>query len=56
MDINKPDLSKAEGLFDRIIQFSINNAIWVMMFVIAWIGVGIYSYQKLSIDAGPDIT
>lgn len=55
MDINKPDLPKAEGLFDRIIQFSINNAIWVMMFVIAWIGVGIYSYQKLS-DAVPDIT
>ncbi|EXI54885.1 cobalt-zinc-cadmium resistance protein CzcA [Acinetobacter baumannii 44327_8] len=43
-------------MFDRIIQFSINNAIWVMMFVIAWIGVGIYSYQKLSIDAVPDIT
>ncbi|MDE3322097.1 efflux RND transporter permease subunit [Acinetobacter nosocomialis] len=56
MDINKPDLPAAEGLFDRIIQFSINNAIWVMMFVIAWIGVGIYSYQKLSIDAVPDIT
>ncbi|MEO4093300.1 CusA/CzcA family heavy metal efflux RND transporter [Acinetobacter pittii] len=56
MDINKPDLPKAEGLFDRIIQFSINNAIWVMMFIIAWIGVGIYSYQKLSIDAVPDIT
>ncbi|AZP27883.1 MULTISPECIES: efflux RND transporter permease subunit [Acinetobacter] len=56
MDINKPDLPEAEGLFDRIIQFSINNAIWVMMFVIAWIGVGIYSYQKLSIDAVPDIT
>ncbi|EXE77784.1 cobalt-zinc-cadmium resistance protein CzcA [Acinetobacter sp. 1130196] len=43
-------------MFDRIIQFSIKNAIWVMMFVIAWIGVGIYSYQKLSIDAVPDIT
>lgn len=56
MDINKPDLPKAEGLFDRIIQFSINNAIWVMMFVVAWIGVGVYSYQKLSIDAVPDIT
>jgi len=27
MDINKPDLPEAEGLFDRIIQFSINNAI-----------------------------
>lgn len=56
MDTNKPDLPEAEGLFDRIIQFSINNAIWVMMFVVAWIGVGVYSYQKLSIDAVPDIT
>ena len=49
MDINKPDLPEAEGLFDRIIQFSINNAIWVMMFVIAWIGVGIYSYQNFQL-------
>lgn len=51
------DLSlKPTGIFDRIIQFSIQNAIWIMLFVIAWIGVGIYSYQKLPIDAVPDIT
>jgi len=50
------DLPPATGLFDRIIQFSIRNAIWVMLFVIAWIAVGIYSYQKLPIDAVPDIT
>ncbi len=49
-------LPPAEGLFDRIIQFSIKNAIWVMLFVVAWIGVGIWSYQKLPIDAVPDIT
>ena len=49
-------LPKPEGFFDRIIQFSIRNAIWVMLFVLAWIGVGIYSYQKLPIDAVPDIT
>lgn len=49
-------LPKPEGLFDRIIQFSIQNAIWVMLFVVAWIGVGIWSYQKLPIDAVPDIT
>ncbi|WP_336942500.1 CusA/CzcA family heavy metal efflux RND transporter [Acinetobacter modestus] len=53
---DKLQLPPAEGLFDRIIQFSICNAIWVMLFVVAWIGVGIYSYQKLSIDAVPDIT
>nr|EES8978679.1 cation transporter [Escherichia coli] len=42
---------KPEGLFDRLIQFSIHNAIWVMLFVAAWIAIGIYSYQKLPIDA-----
>lgn len=56
MDINKPELPKPEGLFDRVIQFAIQNAIWVMLFVLAWIGVGIWSYQKLPIDAVPDIT
>ena len=50
------DLPKPEGLFERIIQFSIQNAIWVMLFVCTWIVVGIYSYQKLPIDAVPDIT
>ncbi|WP_174492498.1 efflux RND transporter permease subunit [Acinetobacter sp. Marseille-Q1623] len=53
---NEHHLPKPEGWFDRIIQFSIQNAIWVMLFVVAWMGVGIYSYQKLPIDAVPDIT
>ncbi|KAA8735254.1 CusA/CzcA family heavy metal efflux RND transporter [Acinetobacter qingfengensis] len=57
MDTKNPiHLPPAEGLFDRLIQFSIQNAIWVMLFVAAWIGVGVYSYQHLSIDAVPDIT
>ena len=60
MNTNSPQnehyLPKPEGWFDRIIQFSIQNAIWVMLFMVAWIGVGIYSYQKLPIDAVPDIT
>ncbi|MEG1489273.1 efflux RND transporter permease subunit [Acinetobacter sp.] len=57
MPINsQDDLFPSKGLFDRIIQFSIRNAIWVMLFVIAWIAIGIYSYQKLTIDAVPDIT
>lgn len=55
MDINS-DLPKPEGLFERIIQFSIQNAIWVLLFVCTWIAVGVYSYQKLPIDAVPDIT
>lgn len=50
------DMPKAEGLFERIIQFSIQHAIWIMLFACAWIAVGIYSYQKLPIDAVPDIT
>ena len=39
-------LPKPEGLFDRLIQFSIQNAIWIILFVVAWIGVGVWSYQK----------
>lgn len=53
---NHDNLPAPEGLFDRIIQFSIRNAIWVMLFVCAWIVVGVWSYQKLPIDAVPDIT
>ncbi|ENV48623.1 hypothetical protein P255_00130 [Acinetobacter brisouii CIP 110357] len=49
-------LPQPEGWFDRIIQFAIQNALWVMLFTCAWIGIGVYSYQKLSIDAVPDIT
>ncbi|MCY1163311.1 Cobalt-zinc-cadmium resistance protein CzcA [compost metagenome] len=57
MPINsQDDLFLSKGLFDRIIQFSIRNAIWVMLFVVAWIAIGIFSYQKLTIDAVPDIT
>ena len=55
MDTNN-ELPKAQGIFERIIQFSIQNAIWVMLFACVWIVVGIYSYQKLPIDAVPDIT
>ena len=50
------DLPKPEGLFERIIQFSIQNEIWVMLFVCTCIAVGAYSYQKLQIDALPYIS
>ena len=56
MGTNSSQLPKPEGLFDRIIQFAISNAIWVMLFVMTWIAVGVWSYQKLPIDAVPDIT
>ena len=56
MDTNASQLPKPEGLFDRLIQFAISNAIWVMLFVMTWIAVGVWSYQKLPIDAVPDIT
>ena len=54
--LSDQQLPPPEGLFDRIIQFSIQNAIWVMLFIVTWMGVGIWSYQKLPIDAVPDIT
>lgn len=56
LDLRGDILPKPEGLFDRLIQFAIKNAIWIMLFMLAWIGVGVYSYQKLPIDAVPDIT
>ncbi|WPO67632.1 CusA/CzcA family heavy metal efflux RND transporter [Acinetobacter haemolyticus] len=56
MTTNSHQLPKPEGLFDRLIQFAIRNAIWVMLFVMTWIAIGVWSYQKLPIDAVPDIT
>ncbi|MCF9000008.1 efflux RND transporter permease subunit [Acinetobacter nectaris] len=47
---------KSKGIFDSIIQFSIQNALWVILFTLIWIAIGIFSYQRLSIDAVPDIT
>ena len=44
MDTKHTDsLPPAQGLFDRLIQFAIQNAIWVLLFMVAWIGIGIYS-------------
>ncbi|MCL9675287.1 CusA/CzcA family heavy metal efflux RND transporter [Acinetobacter sp. ACZLY 512] len=57
MDTKHTDsLPPAQGLFDRLIQFAIQNAIWVLLFMVAWIGIGIYSYKNLAIEAVPDIT
>lgn len=54
--LEQEQLPPPEGLFDKIIQFSIRNALWIMLFMVAWIMVGVWSYQKLPIDAVPDIT
>lgn len=43
-------------MFERIIQFAIEQRIIVLLAVLLMAGVGIASYQKLPIDAVPDIT
>lgn len=47
---------KIEGWFDRIIQTSIQLRGWVMLLVLGLVVIGVLSYQKLPIDAVPDIT
>ena len=43
-------------MFERLIRFAIDQR-WLVMLAVAFIaGLGIYSYQKLPIDAVPDIT
>ena len=43
-------------MFERLIQFAIEQRIIVLLAVLLIAGVGIASYQKLPIDAVPDIT
>ncbi|MCE4058516.1 CusA/CzcA family heavy metal efflux RND transporter [Pseudomonas sp. Au-Pse12] len=43
-------------MFERIIQFAIEQRIIVLLAVLLMAGVGIASYQRLPIDAVPDIT
>ncbi|MBX8600370.1 CusA/CzcA family heavy metal efflux RND transporter [Pseudomonas cichorii] len=43
-------------MFERLIQFAIEQRIVVMLAVLLMVGLGIASYQKLPIDAVPDIT
>ncbi len=43
-------------MFERLIRFAIEQRIVVMIAVLLMAGLGIYSYQKLPIDAVPDIT
>ncbi|UHH30893.1 CusA/CzcA family heavy metal efflux RND transporter [Pseudomonas veronii] len=43
-------------MFERLIQFAIEQRIIVLLVVLLMAGVGVASYQKLPIDAVPDIT
>jgi len=43
-------------MFERLIQFSIAQRVLIMFASLMLIAVGIYSYQRLPIDAVPDIT
>ncbi|SHG76247.1 CusA/CzcA family heavy metal efflux RND transporter [Massilia sp. CF038] len=43
-------------MFERIIRFSIEHRWLVILAVVGMMGIGIFSYQKLPIDAVPDIT
>lgn len=47
---------KIEGWFDRIIHTAIQLRGWVMLLVLGLVIIGVMSYQKLPIDAVPDIT
>ena len=43
-------------MFEKIIRFSIDQRWLVMLMVLGMAALGVYSYQKLPIDAVPDIT
>ncbi len=43
-------------MFERIIRFAIEQRWLVMLAVLGMAGLGIYNYQRLPIDAVPDIT
>ena len=43
-------------MFERIIRFAIDQRWIVLLAVLGMVGMGIYNYQRLPIDAVPDIT
>jgi cobalt-zinc-cadmium resistance protein CzcA len=43
-------------MLDKILKFSIENAWIIFLGCLALIGIGVYNYQRLPIDAVPDIT
>ncbi len=43
-------------MFDRFMRFVIAQRVLVLLVVLAFAGIGVFSYQRLAIDAVPDIT
>ena len=43
-------------MFERIIRLAIEHRWLVLLAVLGMAGLGIYNYQRLPIDAVPDIT
>ena len=43
-------------MINKIILFSIKNKLIIGLMMIAWIGIGIFSMNKVPVDAVPDIT
>lgn len=43
-------------MINKIISFSIKNKLLISLFMLVWLVAGIYSMQKVPIDAVPDIT
>lgn len=43
-------------MYERLIRFAIDQRWLVLLAVLGMAALGVYSYQKLPIDAVPDIT
>lgn len=43
-------------MLSKIIGFSVKNKLFIGLFIISWIAIGIYQTTRLPIDAVPDIT
>ena len=54
--VSREDFPHASGWFDQLILLSIKLRGWIMLAMLGLVALGIYSYQKLPIDAVPDIT
>ena len=54
--VSSENFPQASGWFDQLILLSIKLRGWIMLAMLGLVALGIYSYQKLPIDAVPDIT
>ncbi len=54
--VSRENFSHASGWFDQLILLSIKLRGWIILVMLGLVALGIYSYQKLPIDAVPDIT